>query len=127
MITPTTIDLTIYQGATFRRSWALTSESDGSPYNLTAWTARMQIREKKTSETVLLELTTENGGIIIEVTPEESKYTIYISADQTAAFTGKGVYDLELVDPQGEVIRIQEGKVSLSTEVTRPVVDIVTP
>ena len=119
MITPTTIDLTIYQGATFHRTWKLTKESDGLPYNLTSWTARMQVREKKTSLETLLDLTTENGGIIIDVTVEESKYSIYISPAQTAALTNKGVYDLELVDPQGEVIRIQEGKVTLSKEVTR--------
>lgn len=116
MIEPTTINLTVYQGATFKRTWAVTSEEDGSPYNLTAWTARMQIRAKKKSEDYLLNLTTENGGIIIEVTVEES---IYMSPEQTAELSSSGVYDLELVDPQGEVIRIMEGSVTLSTEVTR--------
>lgn len=119
MIEPTTIDLTVYQGATFKRTWALTSKEDGSPYNLTSWTARMQIRAKKKAEDYLLELKTENGGVTIEVTTDESKYTVYMNPEQTAALISGGVYDLKLVDPQGDVVRIQEGSVTLSTEVTR--------
>ena len=119
MLEPQQIDLTIYQGATFKREWTVSRVSDGAPYSLTGWTGRMHIRPKKTSDILFIELTTENGGVEIETTLEESKYTIYISSVQTAALQLKGVYDLELIDPQGEVIRIQEGKVLLSMEVTR--------
>lgn len=119
MITPTTINLTIYQGATFQKTWAIASEDTGDAYSLVSWTARMQIRAKKKDTNFLLELTTENGGITIENSVDETTYTIYISPADTAALASGGFYDLELVDPQGDVIRIQEGKIVLSTEVTR--------
>ena len=119
MIEPTTKNLTIYQGATYQKSWYLTNTSDGSLYNILNWTARMQIRAKKKDSAYLLELTTENGGITLTVTAEYSMITLYISPTDTAALTSGGVYDLELVDPQGDVIRIMEGSVTLSTEVTR--------
>ena len=122
MIDPTTIDLTIYQGATFRRKWAITKESDGTPYSMSSWTARMQIRAKKKDDNFLLELTTtatDDGSITLDNSVEESTITVYISPEATAALTSGGVYDLELVDTGGDVVRIMEGKVTLSLEVTR--------
>ena len=122
MIEPINIDLTIYQGATFRRKWSVTRTSDNSPYSMTSWTARMQIRAKKKDDTFLLELTTtetDDGVITLENTIDESTITIYISPATTAALTSGGVYDLELVDTGGDVVRIMEGKVTLSLEVTR--------
>ena len=122
MIEPTNIDLIIYQGATFRRKWSITKASDGSPYSMISWTARMQIRAKKKDDDFLLELTTtetDEGVITLENTVDESTITIYISPETTAALTSGGVYDLELVDTGGDVVRIMEGKVTLSLEVTR--------
>lgn len=119
MITPKTINLTVYQGATFQKTWAIASEETGDAYSLISWTARMQIRAKKKDTDFLLELTTENGGVTIENGVDETTYTLYISPADTAALATGGVYDLELIDTQGEVIRVQEGSVTLSTEVTR--------
>lgn len=119
MITPTTINLTIYQGATFQRTWSITKEEDGTPYSMASWTARMQIRAKKKDTDFLIELTTENDGIVLENTVDDSTITLYISPADTAALTSGGVYDLELVDTSGDVVRIMEGSVTLSTEVTR--------
>ena len=118
MIEPTTINLTIYQGATFQRTWSITKE-DGTPYSMASWTARMQIRSKKKDTEFLIELTTENDGIVLENTVDASTITLYISPTNTAALTSGGVYDLELVDTGGDVVRIMEGSVTLSTEVTR--------
>ena len=88
------------------------------PVNLTGFTARMQIREKLDSTEVVKELTTENGGIIIEVV--NSKISLLISATDTASFTfSSAVYSLELLSSNGEVSPLANGNISLVREVTR--------
>lgn len=87
------------------------------PVDLTGVTARMQIREKLDSDTVILELTTENSGIIIDQV--NKTITIHITAVQTAALTfSTAVYSLELVK-SGDVIPFITGSISLIREVTR--------
>jgi hypothetical protein len=87
------------------------------PVDLAGYTARMQIREKVTSSTFIKELTTINGGIVIDNTAKT--ITINISATDTAALTFKSaVYSLELVTG-GTVIPFVYGSVSLDTEITR--------
>lgn len=88
------------------------------PVDLTGYTARAHFRSSVGAAAVLLELTTENGGI--EIHPE-GLVTIVIGEEQTAAITwSAAVYDLELVDPVGAVTRLVEGDVTVSPEVTRP-------
>jgi hypothetical protein len=86
--------------------------------DLTGYTARMQIRASVAATNTLLELTTENGGIVLD--PTTGKVTLTATAVQTAAMTfTSGVYDLELVDATGAVTRLAEGSVAVSREVTR--------
>lgn len=88
------------------------------PVDLTGYTARMQIREKLDSTTFIKELTTENGGIIIDNTAKT--ITLYISAADTALLTIlSSVYSLELIDALGKVSQIISGNISLIKEVTR--------
>jgi hypothetical protein len=88
------------------------------PVDLTGITARMQVRDKLTSDTVLLELTTENGGIIVDNSLKT--ITLVITATVTAAFTfTQGVYSLELQNVAGEVFPFTTGNVSVVKEVTR--------
>lgn len=88
------------------------------PVDLTGITARMQVRDKVTSDTVLLELTTENGGIIVNTSLKT--ITLVITATATAAFTfTQGVYSLELQNVAGEVFPFTTGNVSVVKEVTR--------
>ena len=118
MTTPIEKNLTIYQGATFRQSWDLTQNN--SPLDLAGWTARMQIRQKIASDTVIHELTTENGGINIDVQPDYTRLSLYIAPADTAAIMIKSaVYDLELVDTAGDVFRFFKGTVTIDPEVTR--------
>lgn len=89
-----------------------------TPVDLTGYTARMQVRASAAADAVLLDLTTENGGITLGTT--DGTVTCTATATQTAALTfGTGVYDLELVDGSGVVTRLAEGSVCLSREVTR--------
>jgi hypothetical protein len=87
------------------------------PNSLTGYTARMQIREKLTSTTMVDELTTENGKITIsDVT---KTITLNLTALETAAYTFKtAVYSLELVN--GLIVTpFIYGDITLVTEITR--------
>lgn len=87
------------------------------PVSLTGYTARMQLRPKVASEEILLELTTENGGI--EIDPVASTIKIIVSATQTQALTFSScVYSLEMVK-SGKVTQLVSGSISLEKEVTR--------
>lgn len=87
------------------------------PVQLFDYSARMQIRTKIDSPEVLLELTTENGGIVID--QEMSTITIVASATQTELLNFvQGVYSLELVRGT-EVVPFSTGSIQLVKEVTR--------
>lgn len=91
-------------------SWAV-------PKSLAGVTARMQIRSKITDDTVIKELTTANGGILIDDTAKT--ITIYMSATDTAALSfSSAVYSLELVEGS-DVTTIVAGSITLEKEVTR--------
>lgn len=88
-----------------------------APVPLTGYTAKMQLRSKITDETVIIELTTENGGIVID--PVNYTISLYISATDTAALSfTSAVYSMELINGQ-EVTPFITGSVSLEKEVTR--------
>lgn len=88
------------------------------PNNLSA-TARMQIREKITSSTILDELTTENGKIVID--NNAKTITLLINATSTAAYTfTSAVYSLEIIlTATGEVVPLMSGNITLVPEITR--------
>ena len=107
----------INQGATLRIPF--TWRSNGLPIDITGFTARMQIRKTVASSEVIHELSTENGGIILG---DDGAFLIYISDSVTETFNfTTAVYDLEFVNLDGDVIRLLEGAVQLSLEVTRNV------
>jgi hypothetical protein len=110
-------DITIEQGATFQLN-IVWKAPNGTPIDLTGYTARMQVREKVSSTATLLSLTTENGGIALG----GAAGTIAVTAAATLTddiTTKRGVYDLELVSSGGVVTRLIEGCVTISPEVTR--------
>jgi phage pi2 protein 07 len=116
---PATLDITIYQGSTFSQVFQWKSGSPSVPVNLTGYTARMQIREKFSSPDYVINLTTENGGIVFR-DAVNGTFSIEMSATDTAAMNFKhAVYDIEFVSPSGIVTRLFGGSVTLSPEVTR--------
>jgi len=111
------LNLVIEQGTTFNPVLTY-SDSAGTAIDLTGYTARMQIRLKRTSATFLHELTTENGGITLG--GAAGTIALLISATDTAAFTfTTAIYDLELITAGGIVTRLLQGSVTLSTEATK--------
>lgn len=88
------------------------------PVGLSGYTARMQIRPTLDSNTIIVSLTTENGGI--EIDNNLSTITLLIGATQTALYNFQtAVYSLELVTNQQEVIPFSNGNITLIREVTR--------
>lgn len=110
-------NITIEQGATFQLE-LIWKNPDTTPINLTGYTARMQVRKKHTDSTKILDLTTQNGMIVI--TPLQGKINVAVPAADTEDITIKsGVYDLELESATGVVTRLIEGCVTVTPEVTR--------
>lgn len=114
----TKLNLKINQGATYKHTIYWTNDAD-LPINILGFTARMQARLTHSSTNSLIDLTTENGRIIIG-NATNGEIRLYISAADTANMDwSSGVYDLEMVSPLGDVTRLIEGKISVSKEVTR--------
>lgn len=117
----------IEEGATlnFEINW---KDEDGNPINLTDYHSRMQIRPAVESSTVLLSLSSslaEDGtGILLSgsngTTPLQSgSIGVYIAAATTEGLDfNEAYYDLEMVKDD-YVVRLLEGKVKLSKNVTR--------
>jgi hypothetical protein len=106
-------DLYIEQGATFTVTFEWREDSATGPLIDTAgYSPRMQIRQRPGSSVLLTvdSSITAVGGII----------ALRIGADITATLTHSGVYDIELhsVSDSTEVVRLAQGAVTLSREVT---------
>ena len=105
---------TVYQGATWRKQYRWLP--GGTAQNFTGWVARMQIRRAPGDPTLLLALTTANGGITLGV---DGLITILATDEQTATLPPRRLaYDLELESPAGEVTRFLMGSAAVSAEVT---------
>ena len=112
------VPFTILQGETYDETLTWKVGDPAVAVDLTGYTARAQVRSSVTSSIVLLELTTENGGIVLG--GAAGTIQRIVSAADTAAITWKNaVYDLEVIDAGGAVRRLMSGKVTVSLEVTR--------
>lgn len=80
----------------------------------------MQVRPSVESSNIILELTTENGGIELGAT--DGSIALY-AEDSTMIAIPEGiyVYDLELIAPSAElfVYKILQGNFAVRSEVTR--------
>lgn len=103
------------QGADFNLTFVVTDDED-TPYDWTGCTARMQVRREVDSNSVLVELTTANGRIVLGA---EGEITLTMDAATTAGITRSGVYDIEVVTASGQVNRPLRGDFILDPEVTR--------
>ena len=92
-----------------------------TPQSLAGYTARMQIKDR-IGGTVLASLTSlPGGGIVLDDAVKVIEITI--TAEQSEAFAWtSAVYDLELVSAARKVTALLEGAVSVSGEVTTPII-----
>ena len=116
-------NITCEQGTDFSRSCILKYPDPADPtgstyllYDLTGYTARMQIRRTLESASPEIELTTENSGIVLG--GDAGTFNIVMTNTQTAALDSDGVYDLEIISGGGTVSRVIQGTFTLDLEVT---------
>lgn len=114
---PGRYDFTIYQGASFDRTFTWQTGDPATAVNLTGYTGRMQIRQAVGSPAAVIELTTSNGRMTLG--GAAGTVAIAITAADTADLAaGQFVYDLELING-ATVTRLLEGRATISAEVTR--------
>lgn len=114
--TPGIYPITIYKGATYSKIFTWKNPA-GTAVDLTTFTARMQAREKVTSTTTFIDISTTSG---ITLGGTNGTITVTLTAAETAAITAtSGVYDLELIDAASVITRLLNGTVTISEEVTR--------
>lgn len=117
MMEPVKYKLTCYQGTTFSKQFIF-GDNFGNSYNLTGWDGRMHVRESIDAEDTVLNLSAENGGIVIDA--DKGAVTIFVDAENTAGLTpGSYVYDLELITPSDHVYKPLYGAFKVIAEVTR--------
>lgn len=113
--------LAIDQGATYRKTFLYTTSlTTLTPIDLTGYTARMQMRSSPTAAVTSLSLTqlsSLNGQLILG--GALGTIQVYITDVATAALSGGGVYDLEIISPSGDVTRLVQGTYAVSPNVTR--------
>jgi hypothetical protein len=90
---------------------------DGTPVNLTGYTAALQLRSLPTDPVSVLSLSTGSG---ITITGATGLVAIRATATQTRAIDeGIYYYDLEITSASGVVTRLIQGQADVSPEVTR--------
>ena len=103
----------IKQGATFDLPVQYT-DADGIPIDLTNYRARMVARQTPESLGLpLFDLTTENGGISIDLLTSVVRVTVAASVTAFYDPYWTGWYDLFLIDLSGYVIPLLSGKASV--------------
>ena len=106
----TIANLVVDQGTTFITSINLTND-DGSEKDLTDYTATAQIRKSYYTSTYT--------AFTVTKTDLTGEITLALSSTQTSALkAGRYVYDLEISSSE-ETVRIIEGIVTVTPEVTR--------
>lgn len=110
------VNLVISQGSDNAYAFRYSRKVGGTvtAVNLTGWVGRSQIRNRVGGEVLLTLNPTLNADGTIEV---------FIAGAETtgAAWDARsfGVWDMELVDPDGAIVRFVEGSVWIGPDVTR--------
>jgi hypothetical protein len=104
-------DIYIDQGSTYSSAIRV-KNSDGSPYPLDGYSVRGQVRKSYNSQNAInFEInTTDNININISLTSEQTR----------SLKPGRYVYDVEIYNEGGHVIRVAEGQIEISPACTRP-------
>jgi len=99
------------QGATFNLNF--TVATDGTSWNLTSYTFKMQVRRSSNDANILLNITSatmnSSGSVAVTVS----------ATTMNTVPSGRWVYDIELTSSGGEVTRILEGRFIVKAQVTQ--------
>lgn len=106
-------NLVIYAGDDRPIQWPLT-DSDGDPLDVTAWSARAQVRPYPGAPGVLHEWSTDNGRAVM------AAGSVTLLVDDSENYTWMvAEYDLFLIDPQGRWERLDGGRIRVIPAITR--------
>lgn len=116
------LDLIIQQGTSWHVQLTYKVGADtqtATPVDLTDYVAWLQVRANWYNDTALLTLSSiDNGGIALGGVT--GTIDLELEADMTTEIDWRdGVYDLELTSPMSKVIRLIEGRIRVTPEVTR--------
>lgn len=115
-MTPGLVNFICPQGATFKRTMLYTA--DDMPFDLSGYSAKLQVRENYYSVDPLITLATSGSGI--ELTGTSGSINLYIAHEDTQNLpVGTHVYDLKLTNPSSEDDRLIEGDWIVTPGVTR--------
>lgn len=99
MIEPAQYRFKVWKGATFRKTIHFLDEND-DPKDLSNYTGVLAIRDEPDSESNLLELTSEDGGITFGGT--NGTIELFIDESVTGTITWSAAYyDLKITSPAG--------------------------
>lgn len=120
--------ISIVQGSTFLLGLRLKAGTPATAMNLAGYGARLSVRGCPSDTTPLIDLTVANERVVIGpsetpiygITPAQGEIWFVISAADTAALPAMGgVYDAEIVQPNGLVIKPVGGQVTIGAEATK--------
>lgn len=119
------LNIAIDQGSSLVYTFTLQND-DASPYVLTGFDARLQVRRTYGDTSVLINCTVANGKLVL-TNPTLGILTLVLTPADTSSirFNNKDddalecVYDLELIRPDGRVYKPAKGAFVISREVTR--------
>lgn len=128
-VKPSKLNFSVRRGSTLRRTitWYATpvwldaeqtqiDTINSTPVDLTGYTARMQVRDCQNG-VVALDLTTENAGLVLG--DATGTITFFVSDTDTENVTfDRCLYDLELVEPGGDVVPFLAGTFIFKDQVT---------
>lgn len=106
-------DFQMDRGATFRRVLILKQSADGPIMDLANWSGAAKMRRTYDDANAAATFT-------ITINVQQGKVTMELDPNQTGALEpGRYVYDLELDNGNGTVLRLIEGVISVRPEATR--------
>ena len=124
---PVRYPIRIYQHASWRLD-ANFKDPDGNKLDLSDYAGKLQIRRSSCGSEPLLELTSMNGGVVLDNAAADFNVVIRMTNVQTADLPSNNrevddwVYDFLIyqnTDPEYTTIRLLEGDVYISPAVTR--------
>ena len=101
------------QGDTFRMNFRV--ETAGTPWNLSTYTAQLQVRESEISATPLISVTTSNG---ITMTSEGHVSIVVPASTMSAVPAGRWFYVFEVISTGNEHTTLLEGRFIVNPEVS---------
>jgi len=111
-------DIVIFQGATLNQTLFYEVGEPPTPVDLSGYSAKMHIRSKPESKALILELSTDNGRIVLNEATGSIRLLVSASDTENLSVCDKAVYDLEITT--GSITtRILQGNVIISPSVTR--------